>query len=213
MFAVLIACFTSSCASATRRRLASFARFKAELLHTRQVRLNSGLTEGPAVAPDGSIYFTDMPFGNDNGMILRYEPRTGKTSVFTDNSGQVERPGLPAGWLDGFVRRCRWRKPAAHSLGSANQGRVTLTDRFQGHRFNSPNDLCVDLKAESISPIRATAALSHANWSAKPFTVWTVTGRWLRSRVSGETNGIVLSQTRKRYMSAITATAETASAN
>src|SRR5262245_8811058 len=32
------------------------ANSKLELLHTRQVALNSGLTEGPAVAPDGSIY-------------------------------------------------------------------------------------------------------------------------------------------------------------
>src|ERR1043166_2137145 len=55
-----------------------------ELVHTRQVKLNSGLTEGPAVAPDGSIYFTDMPFGKDNGMILRFDPKTRKTTVFTD---------------------------------------------------------------------------------------------------------------------------------
>ena len=34
-----------------------------ELLHARQAKLTSGLTEGPALAPDGSIYFTDMPFG------------------------------------------------------------------------------------------------------------------------------------------------------
>src|SRR6266850_7809206 len=61
---------------------------KLELLHTRQVKLNSGLTEGPAVARDGSIYFTDMPFGKDNGMILRFEPKTGKVSVLTDDSGK-----------------------------------------------------------------------------------------------------------------------------
>ncbi len=51
---------------------------KLEQVHVRQARLNSGLTEGPAVARDGSIYFTDMPFGPDNGMILRYDPQTGK---------------------------------------------------------------------------------------------------------------------------------------
>src|SRR5437588_10630965 len=59
---------------------------KLELLHTRQVKLNSGLTEGPAVAPDGSIYFTDMPFGKDDGMILRFDPRSRQTTVFTDKS-------------------------------------------------------------------------------------------------------------------------------
>ena len=59
-----------------------------ELIFTRQAKLNSGLTEGPAVAPDGSIYFTDMPFGNDNGMILRFDPKTSQTTVFANNSGK-----------------------------------------------------------------------------------------------------------------------------
>ena len=59
-----------------------------ELIYTRQAKLNSGLTEGPAVAADGSIYFTDMPFGADNGMILRYDPKSNQTTVFTDNSGK-----------------------------------------------------------------------------------------------------------------------------
>src|SRR5438046_4642517 len=62
---------------------------KLESLHTRQVRLNSGLTEGPAVAPDGSIYFTDMPFGPDPGMILRFDPATRKVTVFTADSGKA----------------------------------------------------------------------------------------------------------------------------
>src|SRR5271165_1489362 len=61
---------------------------KLERLHTRQAQLNSGLTEGPAAAPDGTIYFTDMPFGKDNGMILRFDPKTKKTTVFNANSGK-----------------------------------------------------------------------------------------------------------------------------
>lgn len=36
---------------------------KVEMLHARRAMFNSGLTEGPAVAPDGSIDFTNMPFG------------------------------------------------------------------------------------------------------------------------------------------------------
>ena len=59
-----------------------------ELIYTRKAKLNSGLTEGPAVAADGSIYFTDMPFGTDNGMILRFDPKTNQTTVFTENSGK-----------------------------------------------------------------------------------------------------------------------------
>src|ERR1700730_1753117 len=59
---------------------------KLGLLHTRQAKLNSGLTEGPAAAPDGTIYFTDMPFGKGDGMILRYHPKGGKVTVLTDKS-------------------------------------------------------------------------------------------------------------------------------
>ena len=62
---------------------------KLELLFTRTAKINGGLTEGPAVAPDGSIYFTDMPFGADPGMILRFDPATRKVTVFTANSGKA----------------------------------------------------------------------------------------------------------------------------
>lgn len=117
-----------------------------ELLHARQAELNSGLTEGPAVARDGSIYFTDMPFGADNGMILRYEPTTGETSVFTSNSGKSN--GL-AFLADGSPVSCDGADGGGRRLVQWNlqtgEGR-TLVDRFQGKRFNSPNDLCVDRK-------------------------------------------------------------------
>ena len=42
---------------------------RLKLLFTRSAKIEGGLTEGPAVAPDGSIYFSDIPFGKDNGMI------------------------------------------------------------------------------------------------------------------------------------------------
>ena len=117
-----------------------------ELLHTREVKLNSGLTEGPAVAPDGSIYFTDMPFGKDNGRILRFDPGTGKTTVFTGNAGKsngltFDENGslLSCDGADGGSRSVRrWTLETGQS--------ELIADRYQGKRFNSPNDLCVDLK-------------------------------------------------------------------
>lgn len=117
-----------------------------ELLHSRQVKLNSGLTEGPAVAADGSIYFTDMPFGTDNGMILRYDPHTSQTTVFAENSGKsnglaflADGSAVSCDGADGGGRRLvRWNLRTGESR--------TLADRYQGKRFNSPNDLCVDLK-------------------------------------------------------------------
>jgi gluconolactonase len=116
-----------------------------ELLHTRQVKLNSGLCEGPTAAPDGTIYFTDMPFGSDNGMILRFDPKARKTSVFTSNSGKsnglaFDDTGnlLSCDGADGGSRSVRrWNLKTGES--------ITVADRFQGKRFNSPNDLCVDV--------------------------------------------------------------------
>jgi gluconolactonase len=117
-----------------------------ELLHTRQVKLNSGLTEGPAAAPDGSIYFTDMPFGRDNGMILRFDPKTRQTTVFTamaykSNGLAFDAEGnlLSCDGADGGGRCIRrWDLKTGRS--------EVLADRYQGKRFNSPNDLCPDLK-------------------------------------------------------------------
>jgi len=76
---------------------------KLELLFTRSAKINGGLTEGPAVARDGSIYFTDIPTGKDNGMILRFDPKTKQTTVFTDNSGKANGLIFDA---QGFLLSC-----------------------------------------------------------------------------------------------------------
>ncbi|MFH1300741.1 MAG: SMP-30/gluconolactonase/LRE family protein [Planctomycetota bacterium] len=120
---------------------------KLEWLFTRQAKINSGLTEGPAVAPDGSIYFTDMPFGkSENGMILRFDPRTKRTTVFTDNSGKsnglafdLNGDLVSCDGADGGGRRLiRWNTKTGEG--------TTLVNRFHGKRFNAPNDLCIDSK-------------------------------------------------------------------
>src|SRR5579885_2531649 len=59
---------------------------KLELLFTSTAPIQGGLTEGPAAAPDGSIYFSDIPFGTDKGMILRFDPKTKQTTVFAKDS-------------------------------------------------------------------------------------------------------------------------------
>lgn len=119
---------------------------KLELLHARTAKLNSGLTEGPAVAADGTIYFTDMPFGDGQGMILRFDPKSGKTSVFTDRSGKSN--GL-AFLADGTLVSCDGADGGGRRLirwDMATAKGETLADKVEGRRFNSPNDLCVDLK-------------------------------------------------------------------
>ncbi len=117
-----------------------------ERIHLRQVSLNSGLTEGPALAPDGSIYFTDLPFGKENGMILRFDPSTGKTTPFTSLSGKSNELAFD---LSGNLLSCDGADGGSRSVRRWNlktgQSEV-VADRFQGKRFNSPNDLCVSLK-------------------------------------------------------------------
>src|SRR5262245_57952662 len=61
---------------------------KLEKLFTRTAPIKGGLTEGPAVAPDGSIYFSDIPFGSDKGLIMRFDPKTKRTTVFAADSGK-----------------------------------------------------------------------------------------------------------------------------
>ena len=116
-----------------------------ELLFTRTAPLNGGLTEGPAAAPDGSIYFTDMPFGPaSDTMIHRYDPRTGTITLLTDRAGKAngltfDAQGnlLACDGADGGGR-CVWR------MKLATGDRAVVADSYLGQRFNAPNDLCVD---------------------------------------------------------------------
>ncbi len=119
---------------------------KLELLFTRSSPLEGGLTEGAAVAPDGSIFFSDIPFGPQKGQILRFDPKTKKTTVFTDDSGKSNglmfdaRGNLIAceGSDGGGRRVSRWDVKTGK--------RETIADRYQGKRFNACNDLCIDEK-------------------------------------------------------------------
>jgi len=117
---------------------------RLERLFTRTADIEGGLTEGPAVAPDGSIYFSDIPFGMDKGMILRFDPKTNKTTVFTDESGKSN--GLIFA-SDGSLLACEGANYGGRRISRWNVKtgkRETVVDRFRGKRFNSPNDLCVD---------------------------------------------------------------------
>ncbi|MBL9093756.1 MAG: SMP-30/gluconolactonase/LRE family protein [Planctomycetaceae bacterium] len=117
---------------------------KWELLYTRTAPIQGGLTEGPAAAPDGSIYFSDIPFGSEGGLIVRFDPRTKQNTIFTDDSGKSN--GLvfdQAGRLlacegANFGGRCisRW--------DVATKRKTIVADKFDGKRFNAPNDICVD---------------------------------------------------------------------
>ena len=96
-------------------------------------------TEGPALAPDGAIVFSDI-----GDRLLRFDPATRKVTVFRE----------PGGRANGLAFDARGRLIAAEGANSGGNRRVsitdrdgtarTLADRYQGKRFNSPNDLVID---------------------------------------------------------------------
>ncbi len=98
-------------------------------------------TEGPAYGPDGRVYFSDI--GN---RILAYDPRTGRAAVYREPSGRA----------NGLDFDPQGRLVAAEGANTGGGRRVsitekdgtvrTLADRWQGKRFNSPNDLTIDTR-------------------------------------------------------------------
>jgi gluconolactonase len=98
-------------------------------------------TEGPAYGPGGCVYFSDI--GN---RILKYNPATGKTTEYRKPSGRA----------NGLDFDPRGRLVACEGANTGGNRRVTITekdgtvrvlaDRYQGKRFNSPNDVTIDTK-------------------------------------------------------------------
>ncbi|MEM1026450.1 MAG: SMP-30/gluconolactonase/LRE family protein [Planctomycetota bacterium] len=92
-------------------------------------------TEGPAIAPDGSVWFTDIP----NNAIHRFDPETGETTQTLADSGAAN--GL---WFlpDGRLIACAGadRRLAIYRVDEAHELRLDAVVR--GH-FNGPNDVAV----------------------------------------------------------------------
>jgi gluconolactonase len=98
-------------------------------------------TEGPALGPDGCIYFSDI--GN---RIMKYDPASGKTTEFRKPSGRSN--GLKFDAM-GRLIACEGANSGGGRRMSITEkdGTVkTIADKFDGKRFNSPNDLTLDSK-------------------------------------------------------------------
>jgi gluconolactonase len=119
---------------------------KLELLFTRSAPIKGGLTEGPTVAPDGSIYFSDIPFGRDNGLIMHFDPKTKKTEVFAEDSHKSNGLKFDA---KGFLIACEGSDFGGRCVSRwdvKNHKRTVIADKYQGKKFNAPNDLVIDRK-------------------------------------------------------------------
>ncbi|QDS95260.1 Gluconolactonase precursor [Roseimaritima multifibrata] len=92
-------------------------------------------TEGPAVAADGTLYFTDIP--NETIHILK---PGGKIEAFTETSGHAN--GL---WIDEQDRLLACEMDGQLVAYDRNsKKRTVLADSYEGMRFNAPNDVVPD---------------------------------------------------------------------
>lgn len=105
-------------------------------------------TEGPAVAPDGSLFFVDVPLSRflprQAGRIWRYDPRTGAAMIYRSPSGKAL--GIR---FDGAGRM------VVAEFADFGGRRITRTELstgdseivaalHEGKPFNGPNDLTID---------------------------------------------------------------------
>ena len=104
---------------------------------TKVEKLSGGFqfTEGPACSKDGTVFFSDIP----NNRIHKWST-DGKLSTFRENSG-----GSNGLFFDktGALLACEGK--ARQVTSTTKDGKVTvIVDRFEGKKFNSPNDLWVE---------------------------------------------------------------------
>jgi gluconolactonase len=111
----------------------------------KQVATGFAFTEGPCWLPDGSLLFSDIP----NNVIQRLGP-DGQASVWRERSGcDDERStsrnrGSNGLTLDGEGRVLICEHGNRRVTRVERDGRLTvLTERFEGRRLNSPNDIVV----------------------------------------------------------------------
>lgn len=93
-------------------------------------------TEGPALGPDGRIYFNDIP----NNRTHVHDPKSGKTEVFREETGAANGLFWTPG---GRLIACEGGNRRVSRIET--DGAVTaLADSFGGKKLNSPNDLVLD---------------------------------------------------------------------
>ncbi len=93
-------------------------------------------TEGPAVDPNGNVFFTDQP----NDRILKWDAQTNSVSTYMQPSGRAN--GL---YFDqnGNLLACADEKNQLWLIDSDQNVDVLVSD-FEGKLLNGPNDLWID---------------------------------------------------------------------
>lgn len=123
-------------------------------------------TEGPAASAEGTVYFSDI----FNNRIMQFDPATGRCEVWRQPSGRANGLLFDA---SGRLLICE-----GNEFGDNDGGRriaridpssgeyEVLTDRFEGARYNAPNDIAATSQGilfftDPCYGDRATMELSH----------------------------------------------------
>jgi len=101
----------------------------------KQVASGYSFTEGPAVDPDGNVYFTDQP----NDRIYKWSAEDGSVTLFIE--GGKRSNGLYFD-NDGVLWSCADFRNQLIKIYPDQEMEVVL-DNFLGKKFNGPNDLWV----------------------------------------------------------------------
>ncbi|WP_170170232.1 SMP-30/gluconolactonase/LRE family protein [Hymenobacter perfusus] len=101
--------------------------------------------EGPAVAPDGRVFFTDVTADDMGGLLWVYEPATGQTRQGRQPSGNASGLAFDAaGHLVVAEGPNRGGGKRLSRLDVATGQATLLADHFEGRPLNGPNDLALD---------------------------------------------------------------------
>ncbi len=99
-------------------------------------------TEGVAVSPTGKIYFSDISDGETPGRILKFDPASGQTIVFSTDSGQSN--GLMFDRDGNLIAACGANAGKIALCKIGKDGSVTkVVSKYKGKVLNSPNDLVI----------------------------------------------------------------------
>lgn len=154
-----------------------------------------GFTEGPAW-DGGALLFADIP----THRILRFDPETGQTEVFREDTHEGNGLMFDAG---GRLYGCQGGDGRRVVRYEADGGVTVVADRFEGKRLNSPNDLAFDAQGRlwfsdpRYGDFRADMELDHESvFRADPQP----DGSWTLHRMTFDTtrpNGLLISPDQK----------------
>ena len=108
---------------------------------SKPVKLAGGFkfTEGPAVAANGDVYFTDIP----NNRIHKWAVADGKLSTFAEETKGANGLFFAE---DGSLYACQGLAKRVAAYTADGSGSSSLAKRHDGKKFNKPNDLWIDGK-------------------------------------------------------------------